>query len=224
MNDSLICLSDGIDHNSPDFLSTTFPKNHPSLLKQLQEAGKYKLIIEEAAERFRFQSCIIAGLGSRESHWGLALFPPGPEGTGDLKTRIFTKPFRNSPLPPDGLGFGRGLLQIDFDYHEFARTGNWKDPMENIFYGVKLLFDNRNFLRLPLRDPVKGHHPVQGQQKYDLNQRQLLRATLSSYNCGLGKVRKTIDRGYDIDLFTTGRNYSQDILNRAGWFQLQGWS
>src|SRR3990170_9047060 len=108
MNDSLICLSDGIDHNSPDFLSTTYPKNHPALLKQLQEASKYKLIIEEAAERFRFQSCIIAGLGSRESHWGLALFPPGPEGTGDFVPRIKTKPFRTTPLPPDRLGFGRG--------------------------------------------------------------------------------------------------------------------
>ena len=218
------------------FLSTTFLKNHPSLLRQLQEAGKYKTIIEEAAQKFNFQSCIIAGLGSRESHWGLALFPPGPEGTGDFVPRIRTKPFRLTPLPPDGSGFGRGLLQIDYDYHEFARTGNWRDPRENIFYGCKLLFDNRNLLRLPLhppalpsgipqgRDPVKGHHPVQGQQRYKLNHHQLIRATLSAYNCGLGKVRKTIDRGFDIDFFTTGRNYSLDVLNRTGWFQLQGWS
>lgn len=206
----------GLEHTHIGFMSTTFPKNHPSLLKQLQEALKFKTIIEEAAQKFNFQPCIIAGLGSRESHCGLALFPPGPEGTGDFKARIFTKPFRNSPLPPDGLGFGRGFLQIDFDYHEFARTGNWKDPEENIFYGVKLLSDNRNLL---LQKYNWLHHPVR-----DLNQRQLLKATLSSYNCGLGKVRKTIDKGYDIDFFTTGRNYSQDILNRAGWFQLQGWS
>src|SRR5574341_1096358 len=111
-----------------DFLSTTFPKNHPSLLKQLQEATKYKTIIEEVAGKFEIQSCIIAGLGSRESHWGLALIPPGPEGTGDFVPRIRTKSFRTTALPPDGLGFGRGLLQIDYDYHEFARIGNWKDP------------------------------------------------------------------------------------------------
>lgn len=190
------------------FLSTTFPKNHPSLLKQLQEASKYKTIIEEAAQKFNFQSCIIAGLGSRESHWGLALFPPGPEGTGDFVPRIRTKPFRKSSLPSDGLGFGRGLLQIDFDYHEFARTGNWKDPKENIFYGVKLLSDNRKGLL----------------KKYNLNNDQLIRATLSSYNSGLGRIVKAIEKGYDIDFFTTGRNYSQDVLNRAGWFQLQGWS
>lgn len=208
MNDSLIRLYDGIDRNSHDFFSTTFPKNHPSLLKQLQEAGKYKLIIEEAAERFRFQSCVIAGLGSRESHWGLALFPPGPEGTGDLTARVKTNSHRNSPLPPDGLGFGRGLLQIDFDYQEFARTGNWKDPKENIFYGVKLLFDNRKFL----------------QKIFNLNNTQLIRATLSSYNAGLRNILKAVVKGYDIDFFTTGRNYSQDVLNRAGWFKLQEWS
>lgn len=208
MSDTLLRLYNDFEQTSPNFLSTTFPKNHPLLLKQLVEAAKYKSIIEEAAERFRFQSCIIAGLGSRESHWGLALFPPGPEGSGDWKARTTTKPFRNSPLPPDGLGFGRGLMQIDFDYHEFARTGDWKDPKENIFYGVKLLFDNRNFL----------------QQKYNLNHRQLLRATLSSYNAGLGKIFKAIQDGFDLDFFTTGRNYSQDVLNRAGWFRLQGWS
>ncbi|MGH7889009.1 MAG: hypothetical protein ACRENF_00480 [Thermodesulfobacteriota bacterium] len=208
MTDSIIRPYEGTDLNSHNFLSTTFPKNYPSLLKQLQEAIKYKAIIEEAAQKFELQSCIIAGLGSRESHWGLALFPPGPEGTGDFVPRIKTKVFRLTPLPPDGLGFGRGLLQIDFDYHEFARTGNWKDPKENIFYGCKLLFDNCTSLL----------------QKHNLNHRQLLRATLSSYNCGLGKVRKTIEKGYDFDFFTTGRNYSQDVLNRAGWFQLQGWS
>jgi hypothetical protein len=27
---------------------------------------------------------VIAGIGSRESHWGLLLNPPGPSGTGDL--------------------------------------------------------------------------------------------------------------------------------------------
>lgn len=208
MSETLIHLSGGIDRNSHDFLSTTFPKNHPSLLKQLQEATKYKIIIEEAAQQFNFQSCLIAGLGSRESHWGLALKPAGPEGTGDFVPRFKTRAFRTTSLPPDGLGFGRGLLQIDYDYHEFARTGNWKDPKENIFYGCQLLYDNQNSLA----------------QKYDLNPSQLLRATLSAYNCGLGKVRKAIHKGYDIDFFTTGRNYSQDVLNRAGWFQLQGWS
>ncbi|EQB64253.1 MAG: Lysozyme g [candidate division Zixibacteria bacterium RBG-1] len=208
MSGTFLSLYKGHDYTSINFLSTTFPNDHPSLLKQLQEAAKYEAIIEEAAQKFNLQSCIIAGLGSRESHWGLALFPPGPEGTGDFVPRIKTKPFRTTPLPPDRLGFGRGLLQIDFDYHEFARNGNWKDARENIFYGVKLLFDNRKVLL----------------RKFKLNNSQLIRATLSSYNCGLGKMLKTIEKGYEIDFITTGRNYSQDVLNRAGWFYLQGWS
>ncbi len=208
MSDSLIHLYNGIDHSLPDFLSTTFPKDHPSLLKQLQESIKYKVIIEDAAQKFEIQSCIIAGVGSRESEWGLALKPAGPEGTGDFVPRIKTKTFRVTPLPSDGLGFGRGLLQIDFDFHEFARTGNWKDPKENIFYGCELLFNNRKIL----------------EQKFDLTDRQLLRATLASYNAGLRNIKKAIQKGYDLDFFTTGRNYSPDALNRAGWFLLQGWS
>jgi len=40
----------------------------------------------------------------------------------------------------------------------------------------------------------------------------------------LGRIVKAIGKEYDLDFFTTGRNYSQDILNRAGWFRLQGWS
>lgn|SRR5574341_234323 len=208
MSDSLITLNDSHKHTPADFLSTTFPKNHPSLLKQLQEATKYKTIIEEVAGKFEIQSCIIAGLGSRESHWGLALIPPGPEGTGDFVPRIRTKSFRTTALPPDGLGFGRGLLQIDYDYHEFARIGNWKDPQENIFYGCKFMLSNRKILT----------------EKFELNERQLMRATLASYNAGLRKIQKAIRKGYDLDFFTTGKNYSRDVLNRAGWFFLQGGS
>ncbi len=208
MSGSLITLNDGYKHTFSDFLSTTFPKDHPSLLKQLQEATKYKIIIEDAEQKFEIQSCIIAGLGSRESEWGLALKPPGPEGSGDFIPRIKTKLFRSTPLPSDGLGFGRGLLQIDYDYHEFARTGNWKDPKGNIFYGCELLFNNRKIL----------------EQKFDLTDQQLLRATLASYNAGLIKIQKAILEGFDLDYFTTGRNYSQDVLNRAGWFYLQDWS
>jgi len=208
VNGSLTSLSDFNNFTSANFISTTFPKNHFSLLKQLGEAVKYKDIIEEASQIFDFQSSIIAGLGSRESHWGLALRPRGPEGTGDFTPRVKITQYRNSPLPPDGLGFGRGLLQIDFDHHEFARTGNWKDPKENIFYGCQLLFNNRKFL----------------QQKFNLNSVQLIRATLSSYNAHLSKIVRAIHRGYDIDFFTTKRDYSQDVLNRAGWFYLQGWS
>ncbi len=153
------------------------------------------------------QASVIAGIGSRESHWGLLLRPPGPEGTGDFIERHFPARHRNGPLPSDGGGFGRGLLQIDYDYHEFARTGEWKDPRENILYGARVLDDSRRFL----------------QRKVNLQDLDLLRAAIAAYNSGPRRVLMAIRRKLDFDFYTTGGDYSTDVLNRAGFFQLKGW-
>lgn len=187
---------------------TTYSKSNPSLLQQLTEANKYKPLIEAAASQNGFPVSLLAGIGSRESRWGLALQPVGPGGTGDAVPRRFPTRFRNQALPADG-GFGRGLMQIDFDAHEFARTGNWKDPRENILYGAKVLGDNRDFFirREPSLTGIK-----------------LLQAAVASYNTGAGNVLKAIRDQRDIDYYTAGRNYSKDTLDRAGWFQIQGWA
>jgi hypothetical protein len=184
-------------------METTLLKDDDFLLKQLREIEKagYQSIIETIAHEFDFQPCVIAGIGSRESHWGLFLKPPGAEGTGDWGKR-------KGKLPPDGGGFGRGLMQIDYDAHEFAQTGNWKDAKENIRYGTKVLADSRNFI----------------QRKTSYTGIALLRAALAGYNAGPGNALRAIRDGRDIDFYTAGRDYSKDVLNRAGWFQLQGWT
>ena len=186
---------------------TTYALNDASLSRQLTEANKYKIIIDKAAAKFDFQPSLIAGMGSRESHWGLALQPPGPAGTGDRVGRRSPTRFRTGSLPPDNCGFGRGLMQIDFDAHDFARTGNWQDPEKNIFYGAGVLSDARSLI----------------QRKTSLEGVALLRAALAAYNCGAGNALNAIRDGRDIDFFTAGRNYSKDTVNRAGWFQLHGW-
>lgn len=184
-------------------METTILKDDDFFLKQLREIERasYRSIIDEVAKEFDFLPCIIAGIGSRESHWGLFLKPPGAEGTGDWGKR-------KGKLPPDGGGFGRGLMQIDYDAHEFARIGNWKDAKENIRYGTQVLASSRNFIR----------------QKTNYTGIVLLRAALAGYNAGAGNALRAIRDGRDIDFYTTGRDYSNDVLNRAGWFQLQGWS
>ncbi len=187
---------------------TTYARNDASLMKQLAEAIKYKTSIDEAAAEYGFSPSIIGGIGSRESHWGLALKPVGPTGTGDPTERRFPTRFREGPLPPDGGGFGRGLMQIDFDAHEFARSGKWQDPKENILYGAKVLGDSRDFIK----------------RKANLQDLALLRAALAGYNAGPGNALRAIRDNRDIDFYTTGRDYSQDVLNRAGWFQLNGWT
>jgi Putative peptidoglycan binding domain/Transglycosylase SLT domain len=189
---------------------TTFARNNPVLLAQFAQANtKYKALIEGAAKTFGFQPSVIGGLGSRESHWGLILKPDGagPAGTGDFTPRRFPTRFRTGPLPPNS-GFGRGLMQIDFDAYEFARTGNWQDPAANIHFGCQVLAESRDFI----------------QRKTNLEGRALLRAALAGYNAGPGNALRALRDGNDIDFFTAGRDYSKDVLNRAGFFQLYSWT
>lgn len=185
---------------------TTFAQNDPTMMKQLPEARKYTAFIEEAARVAQLPPSVICGIGSRESHWGLALKPPNPGGRGDFAKR---KPrgVRTGLEPNDGGGYGRGLMQIDYDWHEFARTGPWYDPRENILYGAKVLSNARRFF-----------------EQRNVSEPLIMQAIIAAYNAGATATYSCIEQGNDIDCRTTGRDYSRDVLNRAGWFQLQGWS
>ena len=178
------------------------------MLAQAAAAENFRLFIEAAADRFNLQPALICGIGSRESGWGLLLKPRGPAGTGDFGPRKPGAEFRPGPLPPDGLGFGRGLMQIDFDSHPLARSDKWKDPQANIMAGCQLLANNLTFVR----------------NNSTLTDLMLFRGAIAAYNCGEGTVCKAVHAGLDVDSHTTGHNYSSDVLNRAGFFQLKGWS
>lgn len=186
--------------------TTTISNNNVGMRAQFTEAQKFKTFIDAAAQRISVPSAVVAGIGSRESGWGLILRPPGPGGTGDFGPRKFPTALRSAALPPDG-GYGRGLMQIDFDAFDFARTGNWKDPAANIEFGCNVL--NSSVVLLGGRTALTG--------------RDLLQAAIAAYNCGAGNVLTAIKQGRDLDFFTTGRNYSSDVFNRAGFFQNMGW-
>lgn len=49
----------------------------------------------------------------------------------------------------------------------------------------------------------------------------LLAATIASYNQGCGNSLISISTGVDVDLVTTGGNYSKDVINRAEGFRLR---
>ncbi len=187
---------------------TTYDRNNPTMLKQLREAKKYTRLIEDAARRYKVSPSVICGIGSRESHWGLALKPPGPGGRGDFARRR-PRGERRTPEPPDGPGYGRGLLQIDYDWHELARTGKWYDARENVMYGCTVLNNAKKFF--------------QRESSFRLNDDQMLRAMIAAYNGGATATANAIKAGKDIDANTTGKDYSKDVLNRTGWFQLHGW-
>jgi hypothetical protein len=197
--------------NTDPVLTTTFELDSPGLIRQLEQAEKYRDLVVDAAGRTSndwVAPCVLAGIGSRESGWGLQLRPVGPTGTGDFTKRRFPSKFRTAALPPGNTGYGRGLLQIDFDAHEFARTGNWQDAAANIRYGAGVLNGMWKFMHD--RTAIRGLG--------------LLRASLAAYNCGGGNVVRALNANLDIDYYTTGRDYSVDVLNRAGWFQAHGWA
>ena len=186
---------------------TTWARNDPNMLLQLAAASSYHAAVNTISAEHDFPAALIAAIGSRESGWGLALKPKGPGGTGDFAKRAYPTALRQGPLPPDG-GYGRGLMQIDYDAHEFARTGPWREPEQNIRYGCKVLADNRALF----------------QRRTNLGGIALVRAVLSAYNCGAGNVLRALNAGLDVDYFTCHRDYSADTLNRAGFFRLHGWN
>jgi hypothetical protein len=192
---------------SSDQLATPYRLDDPELSEELVPAARYGALIEAAAADAGLLPAVVAGLGSRQSRWGLALKPRGPEGTVDLAPRPFARPWREAPLPPDGLGFGRGLLRIDYDAEAFARDGDWRDPAANIAHGCRILFEAKALLR----------------RRTVLHGRALLRGALAAYNCGTGNVLHALRQGFDLDFYTSGRDYSRDVLNRAGFFQAHGW-
>jgi peptidoglycan hydrolase-like protein with peptidoglycan-binding domain len=186
---------------------TTFPGDHAGLKAELTEAAQYRDWTSLAASKYVIPLCLIAGIASRESGWGLMLRPKGASGTGDFTPRAPRPPSRSGKLPDDNGGFGRGIMQIDFDAHEFARTGSWKNAASNLICGAGVLG--------ACKDVISKATSLRGAD--------LWKASLAGYNCGAGNVLRAIQGAHDVDFFTTGRNYGRDTLNRAGWFRMKGW-
>ena len=173
-----------------------------ALYRDLNAARQYRPHIENAADHYTLPVSVLLGIGSRESRWGLALRPPGPAGTGDFIRR-------NGSLAPDGRGWGRGLMQIDYQAHAFAREGKWQDAEANIFYGAKVLHRSQKFVERRADVPplemwtliLAGHH-----------------AAISAYNTGPGNVLRSLRTGRSVDATTHGGDYSKDVIRRADWF------
>lgn len=73
----------GETQNGQFRFSTTYPPGEfHNELNEIARRG-YRALIDQAAHDFGFQPSLLAGIGSRESHWGLLLHPLGPTGTGD---------------------------------------------------------------------------------------------------------------------------------------------
>ncbi|NJR40814.1 MAG: SH3 domain-containing protein [Leptolyngbyaceae cyanobacterium CSU_1_4] len=117
--------------------------------------------------------------------------------------------FLDSNDSGDG-GHGRGIMQIDDRYHQdFINSKNWRDPGVNIQYAV---------------DNVLAEYYSYLSRNTSLTGFDLLRGAIASYNAGPGNVVDAVNAGLDVDAYTTGKDYSWDVIQRAGWFQDNGWA
>ena len=188
------------------------PAEWVRMTRQVEIASRFGAIIERVAVRYGLLPSTIAGFCSRRSGWGLDLSPTGIDGTRDYQRREVMVKGRQSVLPPDGLGFQRGLMGLDFDRHPVVQEGDWRDPERNMDAAFTLIADHRIALRR--RKTLQGVG--------------LLRASMTAFECSLGAVERAIRRGLDVDSPTSDRlsihrGCGQDVLARAAFFQARGW-
>lgn len=187
--------------------SSSLSVDHETLTRHLEAACHYGGIIEQVAVRHGLLPSIIAGFGSRQSGWGLDLCPSGPEGSTDFSPRLQPTTWRPTALPPDGNGFARGLMQLDYDRHEMARSGPWHDAEANIDTACGLVSAHRDLLR----------------RRTTLQGTGLLRAAFAAFESGIERVQQAVRQGLDVDSPTPRQRYGRDVMQRAGFFQAQGW-
>lgn len=113
----------------------------------------YSEQILNAAKKYSIDPWVLAGIMYNESRGGLATgySPQGPGGTGDRIARregnaYFKYADPVTGLPPDGLGWGRGLMQIDYGVHNtWVTTNNWRDAQTNINKGAEIFRWNLDY-------------------------------------------------------------------------------
>ena len=177
-----------------------------ALKGELPAALKYRDLIVHAAAAKGISPAVIAAIGSIESGWGTgsAMQPNGPSGTGDRAPRAPKPPLRPGSMPTDGLGFGRGLMQIDWDSFEFARTGNWSDAAANIAFGCNLFAENRD-----------------GFMQNGLNADDAVVAAIAAYNAGFSGASAAI-KNEGLKAATGPGTYASKVLDRVAFFRSNG--
>lgn len=188
----------------------------------------------EAGEKYGVSPWALAGIMYRESSGGNALKPKGPTGTGDFTPRwsgnlYFKYANPATGLPPDGLGWGRGLMQIDFGaQNAWVTTNAWWDPQVNIDKAASILASNMAYFSRAPGGPITvdswrlSGFGINSQGPYPdprpLSGPALQAAALAAYNAGPSGVLQALAAGLPPSKPTTGRDYADWIASRvASW-------
>lgn len=176
--------------------------------------SSYATEILNSAREYSVSPWLLAGIMLRESAGGLApgYTPKGPRGTGDWTPRSPTgryAPYMDpaTGLPKDGLGWGRGLMQLDFGAHNaWVTSHDWGDAQTNVEKGASVLADALKFFQRP----ASGANDPR-----PLKDARLVEAALAAYNTGAGNVLASLKAGKAASAMTTGGDYSNWVLSRA---------
>lgn len=223
--------------------------------------GQYAPQILSAAQRYGVDPFALAAIMYNESRGGVATGyrPQGPAGTGDFVPRgpkgVSLPPgwqasgyakFANpaTGLPPDGLGWGRGLMQIDYGANNaWVVANDWRNAQTNIDKAADIF---RSFQRTFMEDhrgsslAVEQWRVTTGMPQYGiqpwaakypgrtftssvpdprpLSGQQLVDATIASYNAGTAGPLQAIASGLPAEAVTANQNYVSKFLALVpGW-------
>lgn len=182
----------------------------------------YAALLLEAGQDFGVDPYLLAGIMERESSSGEALTPRGPTGTGDWTARrrgwqiskggieVQSLPpgwreFAPDPryysgppfvVPPDFIGWGRGLMQVDYyRFNTWVRSNAWWEPRIIIRKSAEILKGTFETMAL-----------------VGLTGRPLVVAAVAAYNLEPAAVIASIKAGRSPDEHTTGADYADGRL------------
>ena len=150
-------------------------------------------LFAQAGSLYNFTPALLMGIASRETNM--------KNIQGDFQGGIY---------------HGYGLMQIDIgSYPDFCRSGDWRDVAKGIHMGAMVL----NSKQVQIHEGVGRRIEVKSTvfTGAKLSDADFNRTAVAAYNAGLWAYYGMSVRG-NPDLYTTGHDYSADVINRTKQF------
>ncbi len=163
--------------------------------------GKY---ITDACENTIYDLPSLAALTMRETGGLIAHVAPLVSSFNVL-CKLMTGDYTKRKHDLNHKYHGYGFTQIDIDsYPAFIASNDWQKPEKLYPFTIKILESKRHY--------IINHFN-------DLSHQELERSIFAAYNCGEGNVVKAIQNNEDVDHYTTGHNYSEDVFRLRELFK-----